>query len=257
MTSTDANMRANRVRLAVVLAPAVLIILVALLFQPLRQPLAYHGFHDTRALLGIPNFWNVVSNLPFAVVGALALVWLGGDTASLPPHLRRCYQALFLGVFLTGFGSSFYHWAPDNASLVWDRLPMAIGFMGLFAGMLGERLPLAPATCLTLLVVFLVFGAGSVVYWGLVDDLRFYAVAQFYPLLVIPFILWLTPAAYTRGGDWLIALAFYLGAKVLEECDGVIFALGNVLSGHSLKHVSAALGAYWLYRMLQLRRAVG
>ena len=43
------------------------------LLPPIAQDPTYHQFADQRTLLGIPNFWNVVSNLPFVLVGAMGL----------------------------------------------------------------------------------------------------------------------------------------------------------------------------------------
>jgi hypothetical protein len=43
------------------------------LLPPIPQDPSYHQFADQRTLLGIPNFWNVVSNLPFVLVGAIGL----------------------------------------------------------------------------------------------------------------------------------------------------------------------------------------
>ena len=34
---------------------------------PIAQDPLYHAFADQRALLGVPHFWNVVSNLPFVL----------------------------------------------------------------------------------------------------------------------------------------------------------------------------------------------
>jgi hypothetical protein len=92
--------------------------------SPIVQDQAYHAFADTRRLLGIPNVWNVVSNLPFVAVGAAGVALLRKDAAA---------TALFVGILLTGFGSSYYHLAPDDGTLFWDRLPMTIGFMALLA----------------------------------------------------------------------------------------------------------------------------
>src|SRR5262245_63120081 len=90
------------------------------LLPPIPQDPSYHQFADQRTLLGIPHFWNVVSNLPFVLVGAIGLWQFGRDRASF---------VLFLGVFLTGFGSAYYHWDPNDDTLFWDRLPMALTFM--------------------------------------------------------------------------------------------------------------------------------
>src|SRR5262245_6250447 len=101
-----------------------------LLLPPILQDQSYHRFADERTLLGIPNFWNVVSNLPFVAVGAAGLQQFYRDPATL---------ALFLGIFLTGLGSSYYHWNPNNDTLFWDRLPMTLCFMAILAIVVEER----------------------------------------------------------------------------------------------------------------------
>lgn len=125
------------------------------------------------------------------------------------------------------------------------------------------RLPVArvtfkwPAsTSLRLLTCLLAFGLASVLYWAAFDDLRLYILAQFYPILTIPLVLWRTPAPYTRGGDWLTALGFYAVAKALEELDGAIYLAAGLVSGHTLKHLAAAAGAFVMVRMLMRRRAL-
>ena len=135
---------------------------------PVPQPLAYHNMADQRSWLGIPNALNVLSNLPFAVVGVmgLAAIFAADDDRRVPFHdswERWPYAALFAGVAMTTVGSSYYHLAPDNARLVWDRLPMTVGFMGLLTAVLAERvgLPLARWLFAPLLAV----GAASVGYW--------------------------------------------------------------------------------------------
>ena len=55
-----------------------IVTLAALLpIPPLLQNQDYHQFADQREVLGIPNFWNVVSNLPFIAVGAVGLAQFG------------------------------------------------------------------------------------------------------------------------------------------------------------------------------------
>jgi hypothetical protein len=95
-----------------------------LLVPPIPQDQSYHQFADQRILLGMPNFWNVVSNLSFIAIGAAGL-WRF--------HHHSSTIILFLGIFLTGFGSSYYHWNPNDSTLVWDRLPMTLGFMAILA----------------------------------------------------------------------------------------------------------------------------
>ncbi|MEZ5817970.1 MAG: hypothetical protein R3D44_12895 [Hyphomicrobiaceae bacterium] len=251
VASIPASADARRVLLA--LAPAVALLVCSLPFGPIAQPLSYHHFHDTRGFLGVPNFLDVLSNLPFGIIGVLGMRWLLAEASSMPAHLRRAYLAMFAGVALTSAGSAYYHWAPSNGSIVWDRLPIAMAFMGLFAGFLTERLRLGATASGWLLAGLLAYGAGSVLYWTAVDDLRPYVVVQIYPILALPILLWLTPAPYTRGADWMVALGAYVVAKVLEEGDGMVFAASGYVSGHTLKHLAAAAGAWWVFRMLRRR----
>lgn len=220
--------------------------------DPIPQDLAYHDFADQRTMLGIPNALDVLSNLPFLLVGYLGLRHcLRADLGAG----RAAWLVLFAGVALVSVGSAYYHWAPDNGTLVWDRLPMTVGFMGLFAALLGEYVheSVARRGLLPLVLV----GAASVFYWHWTDDLRPYAWVQFFPLLTIPAVMLLFRARHTHGWLLLVALAWYLGAKVTEHFDDEIFALaGGIVGGHAIKHVLAALGGYSLLVMLQRRQPV-
>ncbi|HMY38678.1 MAG TPA: ceramidase domain-containing protein, partial [Marinagarivorans sp.] len=131
---------------------------------PIAQTVAYHQFADERSFLSISHFWNVVSNLMFAVSGAVG-VWVvrGGDTA-FAPELRVAYRVFFVGVMLVAVGSAYYHWAPDNATLVWDRLPMTVAFMALFAIVIGEHI--SPSAGAKLLVPLISSGVAAVAYWA-------------------------------------------------------------------------------------------
>jgi hypothetical protein len=238
------------------LAVAALIAIIALFLPPIPQPLAYHNFADHRGWLGIPNFGDVVSNVPFAVVGLCGLIFLfkHGETFS-DRRERWLYLVMFAGLILTAFGSAYYHLAPGNARLVWDRIPIMIVFMALLAAVIAERLSVVAG--LWLFPVLQAAGIGSVVVWRAGElqghgDLRFYAVVQVYAILVLLLLL-LVPAKYTRGSDLAIVVGFYVLAKILEESDRQVFALGRIVSGHTLKHLAAAAAGYWILRMLQKR----
>lgn len=239
-------------------------VLAAAFFPPIPQPQEYHQFADHRMLFGIPNFLNVVSNVPFLLVGAAGLAFLlrpgaaltRGAFVELPE--RWPYLILFLGVAMTCLGSAYYHWAPDNGRLVWDRLPMAVGFMALLAAMLAERVSLK--TGLWLLPFLIAIGAWSVMHWHWTEqrgagNLNFYLVVQFCSLLVIILLGIFFPPKYSRGADLYTAIAFYGAAKLAEFWDPEIYALGQVISGHTAKHLLAALAVYWILRMLQQRDA--
>ncbi len=220
------------------------------LLAPLAQDINYHAFVDTRAFLGIPNFLNVVSNLPFLAVG----VWgLRICLNSAPAPSRQAWVALFIGLALVSVGSGYYHWNPHSDSLVWDRLPMTVGFMSLLAAVIGEfvdqrigRLLLWPAVLV---------GLGSVLHWHWTDDLRLYVWVQFITLLVIPMLLLLFKSSYTHSWMLVIALGWYALAKLAEALDGSILnATAGIVSGHTMKHLLAAAGAYSIYLMLRRRR---
>ncbi|MBS1841229.1 MAG: alkaline phytoceramidase, partial [Acidobacteria bacterium] len=168
------------------------------------QPLSYHDFADRRSWLGVPNFGNVVSNLPFAFFGIAGLVFLftrASGAAFLDRGERQPYFFVFLGLFLTAFGSGYYHWNPSNATLLWDRLPMTIAFMGIVAALIAERISVRAG--LISLAPLLILGAASPIQWYLSElhgygDLRFYAAVQLAAVLSLPLFLLLFPPRYTR-----------------------------------------------------------
>ena len=223
------------------------------------QLVSYHHFADQRRWLGIPNFWNVVSNLPFAVIGIWGLIFTLRRSAALNTFLddreRWAYYGVFAGLLLTAFGSAYYHWAPSNATLVWDRLPMTVVFASLVSAVIAEGISVDAG--LKLLPVLIAFSAGSVLQWYRDElhghgDLRWYAAIQVYSALLLLIAL-LLPARYTRKADFGVVFGFYLLAKILEATDRTIYAHTHVISGHTLKHLTAAAAGYWILRMLQLR----
>jgi hypothetical protein len=253
--------RIQMVRHSVIVVAVFGAVAAVLAGPPLPQPLAYHNMADQRSWLGIPNALNVLSNLPFAVVGVmgLAAVFVSDRDRRLPfndPWEKWPYAVLFAGVVLTTVGSSYYHLAPDNARLVWDRLPMTMGFMGLLTAVLAERAGVTVARWL--FAPLLAVGAASVAYWHWSEvqgagDLRLYLLVQFGSLLVVVLLLVFYRARYVGGGYLVAGLAAYAAAKGLEVADGGIFALGGIISGHTLKHLVAAGGVACLVGMLRAR----
>lgn len=220
-------------------------IAAAFLVPPISQDPHYHTFADTRTFFGIPNCWNVLSNLPFLLVGLVGMVAIGRKKpAGMYPALTAGYFIFFAGIFFTGFGSAYYHLNPGNATLLWDRLPMTIAFMAFFAIIIGEFISLAAGR--RLLLPLLLTGIGSVLYWHFTEaaghgDLRFYALVQFLPIMLIPVIMLLFQSGTnTNFYTWLVVLA-YLLAKIFETYDEPIFHFTGQLSGHTLKHLLAAL----------------
>ena len=237
-------------------AGAVVVLLLALFagvmaLEPIAQSAAYHDFADQRFLLGVPNLLDVASNVAFLIVGALGIALCAGQRR--PPRVAS-WMLFFICTALTGFGSAYYHWAPNDATLVWDRLPMALAFMALFVALVvehvGERLErflLAPA---------LAVGAMSVLWWWWSGDLRPYLWVQFAPLLCIPFVLAMFPARYTHRRFMFYGLGLYALAKAAEIGDKEIFTLtARAVSGHTLKHLLAAGAIFALLVMLRRREA--
>lgn len=220
------------------LAGSSLIVGAFLIFGPtITQPESYHAFADARGLFGIPNFWNVISNLPFAVLSVLGLRRFHG----------MMNRALFVGLLLTAFGSAYYHLAPNDASLVWDRLPMTLVFMALLAGLIAQGRD--KRWELWMLLSLLGCGMASVVWWNVTGDLRPYAAVQFgSALLMLPAFWRSTGRRYLAG-----AFGLYVLAKFAEFSDTAIYAV-TPLSGHTLKHGLAALAAYCLWKFAGARR---
>jgi hypothetical protein len=228
----------------------VIIIGIFLFVPPIPQDVNYHNFADGRTMLQVPNFWNVLSNIPFFLVGGLGLYKLYSNRLVILNSMKFGYALLFFGVALVAFGSGYYHLEPNNETLVWDRLPMTIAFMSLFAILLSEFIEQRVGK--RLLFPLLLVGMGSVFYWywgemNGAGDLRAYALVQFLPMLIIPVLLYAFKPHYSHVlGYWLLLLC-YLLAKVFEYFDGAIYTLlGQAISGHSLKHIVAALGMYIL-----------
>ncbi len=212
-----------------ILAACLVVVLFLIFAPPLPQSQSYHDFADRRTILGIPNFWDVISNLPFLVVGLMGLIKFR-DVAS---------RTLFFGVFSTAFGSAYYHLAPDNARLFWDRLPMTIAFMSLFALAINRRKLVGP---------LVLFGVISVVWWRVSDNLWLYGLVQFGTMAAL-FVI----AARRESGLWPVFI-FYGLSKVTEHFDKQVYSIFP-LSGHSIKHFLAGIATWYIYRWVQSSRS--
>jgi hypothetical protein len=241
------------------LIAATLIALTAAFLVPaVPQPAAYHQFADQRQMFGIGHFLDVISNAGFLLVG-LGGLWAVLNSRRAFQHRgeRWPYALFFLGVALTAAGSSYYHLAPNNERLVWDRLPMTIAFTSLIAAQVCDRISIRAG--LALLAPLLLAGIGSVGYWIASEragagNLVPYAVLQAYAVVVLLLLARLYPSRYTRGNDIYWVLAAYLAAKLLETLDRPVLAFTDLVSGHTLKHLAAAVAALIILRMLLLRR---
>uniref|UniRef100_A0A803LJT0 Uncharacterized protein n=1 Tax=Chenopodium quinoa TaxID=63459 RepID=A0A803LJT0_CHEQI len=197
---------------------------------------------------------NVISNVPFLVIGIIGLILCHYGNyfkLSLQGEVWG-WTFFYIGVAAVGFGSSYYHLQPNDARLVWDRLPMTVAFTSLVAIFIMERIDEQKGTAS--IIPLLLAGIISILYWRFFDDLRPYAVVQFVPCIALPLMAILLPPMYTHSTYWLWAAAFYLLAKILEAEDKPVYELTHhVVSGHTLKHLSAAVVPVFLTLMLAKR----
>jgi len=239
------------------LGVGLVVIIAVAMVDPIAQDPLYHMFADQRPMVGVPNFMNVMSNLPFLIVGILGWRIIASNAETVTPATRLAWIVFFFGISLTAFGSGYFHLEPNNDSLVWDRIPMTIGFMSLVSIIISEYF--SPQLGKRLLLPLLFVGIGSVVYWAHTEsldagDLRPYAIVQFLPMLLIPLtiILYKTRSDLGRYVWWMIG--FYVAAKVAEQLDDNLYSFGAAMSGHTLKHLLASLApASLLYALVQRR----
>jgi hypothetical protein len=221
--------RLGRTQIAIFLTVLV-VLLFLILIPPLPQDRSYHAFADQRTLLGIANFWDVMSNLPFAVVGLIGLLALRDFAARI----------VFLGIFATAFGSAYYHLRPDDARLFWDRLPMTVAFMSIFAIAIKQRRLVGP---------LVIVGIASIVWWRLTNNLWPYGLVQFGSLAALAVV-----SFRSEPGLWPV-IGWYGLSKVAEHFDRQIYSV-SPLSGHTLKHLLAGVGAWYVFRWLKPRGSV-
>lgn len=246
-------------RIWLVVAMSVVAIAAALFIPAMPQPVDYHDFADHREAFGIHNFLDVASNGAFLIVGVIGLVVSLGPRARFEYSVERWpYVVFFIGVLTTAVGSAYYHLAPDNETLFWDRLPMTVAFMALVASQIVDRINLRVG--LGLLIPMLVLGAASVIYWRITEragdgNVMPYGILQGYSVFVLLLMATL-PSRYTRGNDFYWVFAWYVLSKLLETFDPQVLQWGHIVSGHTLKHLAAAIAPLVVCQMLMRRTLV-
>lgn len=235
----------NKIGSIILLLLLIISIGVLIAIGPILQDLNYHLFSDQSSCLNITNCWNVVSNIPFLIVGVIGLITIKNKANMLAYHL------FFIGVALVAVGSGYYHLYPNNETLIWDRLPMTVAFMGLFSVVLSEFIDMNFGKKALLPLVS--FGLLSIIYWVITEDLRPYILVQFYPIIAIIIILLCYKSKnHSIFGYWLLILCYGI-AKFCEHFDTEIHQILHIISGHSLKHLVAAIGIYLWIRSQQKR----
>jgi len=228
---------------------------------PIPQDSDYHAFVDIRPLLSIPHASNVLSNLPYLLFG-----WMGwrvvtkkDRTAFVIEGERRLWRLFFTSLMLVCGGSAYYHLEPNNWRLIWDRTPIVIGFMALYAIVLTERYHpkarhsvwlLAPVAVAT---IFLWYDSSL----GVEEDMRAYILVQAIPIVTIPLLLMFFPPRYSHGHYYWYMLSWYLAAKLFEFNDGLTYQMTQELfSGHMLKHLASAMSGLMAVQYLCKRQTL-
>ena len=235
--------------------------IIVMVFLPaIPQDVHYHEFADQRTLLGVPNFFNVISNLPYLLFGLMGCyLVLKQSQIAILYSLKYAYTFFFAGVALLCFGSGYYHLHPSNATLLWDRLPMTLAFMSFFTVIIGEYVH--EKTAGQLFIPLLITGLVSVIYWYWSEtigqgDLRLYLLVQFLPIILMPFILWLFAARFTYSHYYWLIIACYVLAKIFELADQYVFDTLVFVSGHGIKHLISSIAPYLFYLALKNRRPI-
>jgi hypothetical protein len=225
-------------------------------FGPLPQDPSYHVLADTRRCGPIPRAGDVLTNLSILAAGVAGLLlW---RRVRVGPRERAAYALLVAGMVLTALGSAYYHWAPSDARLVWDRLPMTLVLAALLTFLLADRIDSAFATVALWPVASL--GAASALWWAWTrwqgaDDLRLYLIVRIGTGVAIAFLLLLRRGRYSGAGWLWAALALDVAMSVAERLDNEIYsATGMIVSGHNVKHLLAGVLLGCTLAWLVLRR---
>ncbi len=199
-------------------------------------------YADQRMFFGIPNFFLALPGLIFIILGSLGFwkLWPQRKT-----FLRAVWMIFFIASIGIGLGSGYYHLDPSDQRLFWDRLSISTAFMALLAGVISERISLNTAKKVAPFLIL--FGMGSIFYWGWSGDIRFYSLIQYFSIIALPLLCFCFPMKddkYIYG-----VVIFYVLAKLIEMVDGQIFSLTHqMISGLTLKQLCGAVGVYFVYR---------
>lgn len=247
-------------KLKLLLVVVALICSTAVFFlEPIPQDNSFHHFADTRNIFSIENFWNVVSNIFFLVIGVAGVQRLLLNKVMLVKETKTAYYIFFTAVLLIAVGSAWYHYHPGNGTLVWDRLPMTMAFMSLLSIALAEFVNITAGRAG--LILFLLIGIGSIAWWQYGElhhhgDLRPYALVQFLPIILLTLLFLFGHSVFNKWG-YIALFVCYLLAKLTEHFDVAIFNLTHgQIAGHLAKHLLTAIGLWLFLLYLQKRKPV-
>ena len=218
----------------------IILILLAIFLPSIEQNQNYHNFADQRVLFGVNNAFDTLSNLAFIIVGILGLVnFYNNQYIKISNSFSVILNLFFISIILTGLGSSFYHLSPNDFTLVFDRLAMSLVFASILAML--AYLKISPRFGLHTLAELLILAPLTVLIWNYNGNLTPYVVLQFGGIILVILTLLLTKTRM-QGPCFTSLIILYGAAKLVEFYDEKIFNLSqNLISGHTLKHLIAAL----------------
>lgn len=220
-------------------------ILVAWNRMPTADRPEYYAFADVRPLLGLNNFMDVTTNGAFLLVGAIG--WMRvRHSGQWPRSLSAFGLTVAAATFVTGLGSAWFHLDPSPISIFWDRIPMAVAFSALIGLVIADRWD--KKIGMNCMLGLTAISVCSLIAWRLGwGDLRPYYLLQYAGL---PFIIGLAvarPKGEVANVAILTGLGLYVVAKVFESADRSVFETTGLVSGHSMKHLVAAVAVLRLY----------
>lgn len=228
--------------------PGLMVVFVLFLLWrhgPIQQFDHYHEFADQAYWLGISHARDVFSNFAFLLVGLWGLQQFMYHWSSVKDHRRPALLSFIFSIIATAWCSSYYHLAPDDVRLFWDRLPIATACASLIV-LMRPTIKMSLPTAWSELLLALILAVLSVWWWQYSSDLRAYLVLQIFAILLPPLWQYLGQAPQHERMSFGLAIGLYVLAKVFELADVAILDAIGVISGHSLKHLLAALAAYFI-----------
>ena len=234
------------------LSGLIILLLLAIFLPSIQQNQNYHNFADHRVLFGVNNAFDTLSNLAFIFVGALGLFnFYNNQFIKISNSFSVILNLFFISIILTGLGSSFYHLSPNDFTLVFDRLALTLVFTFILAMLANIRI--SERSGFHTLAELIILAPLSVLIWNYNGNLTPYAVLQFGGIILVLLTLLLTKAR--KQSPCFTSLIILYGVAKLAECyDEKIFAFSqNLISGHTLKHLIAALAVVIFVLPLKVR----
>jgi len=236
------------------LTSLIFFIIAAISYGPISQPQEYHDFADDREFLSIPNALDVMSNLAIVYPGilGLVLVYERRNESEISDDEVSIQITLFSGMILTFAGSVWFHLDPNDSTMLWDRLGMSVVIGSCISLLIHDMYDrnLAGNIHLPIVVISII----SVLWWPVFDDLRFYFIIKHHPFILFPILLLFGNRIYDKVSGYYWGLSMFILATIFEFTDLKIFEITGFISGHTLKHIFAGIGLWFIMAMIRDRK---